>query len=103
MIIEPIPEFLKIYMRVTDEANWPELLVPEILSLQMFSVLRLCTWLARVILNWLQSPVTKYFSHNPVCQSTKIKPKKYYHDYKGWSLESLVTSLYSNDITLVLY
>ena len=37
-------------------------------------------------LDWLQSPVTKYFSHNPVWYSTKIKQKKKYHDYKLWSL-----------------
>ena len=47
----------------------------------------------RCCVDWLQSPVTKYFSHNP-------KKTKTNHDYKGWSL---VTSLYSHDITLVLF
>ena len=50
--------------------------------------------LVPLLLDWLQSPVTKYFSHNSVWYFTRIKPKKY-HDYKGWSL---VTSLYNYDI-----
>ena len=31
-----------------------------------------------------------------------MKPK-WFHDYKGWSLETLVTSLYSHEFILVLF
>ena len=56
----------------------------------------LCQFLAKQ-LDWLQFPVTKYFLLIILFDiSTKIKPNKY-HDYKGWSL---VTRLYSHDITL---